>query len=88
MRLRILDMRHKFSSTLREMIPDRDFSFIEKQRGMFSYSGLSKDVITTLRERFHIHALDSGRICVAAMNNKNIEYICSSIATILKEQVK
>jgi len=88
MRLRILDMRHKFSSTLREMIPDRDFSFIEKQRGMFSYSGLSKDVITTLRERFHIHALDSGRICVAAMNNKNIEYICSSIATILKEQGK
>lgn len=86
MRLRILEMRRSFASTLREMIPDRDFSFIEKQRGMFSYSGLSKDVITTLRERFHIHALDSGRICVAAMNTRNIEYICRSIATALKEQ--
>jgi aromatic-amino-acid transaminase len=86
MRVRILDMRRVFTSTLREMIPDRDFSFIEQQRGMFSYSGLSKDVITTLRERFHIHALDSGRICVAAMNTGNIEHICQSIATILKEQ--
>lgn len=86
MRLRILDMRHKFSSTLREMIPNRDFSFIEKQRGMFSYSGLSKEVIQELKSRFHIYALESGRICVAAMNNKNIEYLCSSIATILKEQ--
>lgn len=86
MRLRILEMRHVFSNTLRKMIPDRDFSFIEKQRGMFSYSGLSKDIIRILRERFHIHALDSGRICVAAMNTRNIEYICRSIATILKEQ--
>lgn len=86
MRLRILEMRRVFTSTLREMIPDRDFSFIEKQRGMFSYSGLSKDVVTVLRERFHIHALDSGRICVAAMNTRNIEHICRSIATVLKEQ--
>lgn len=86
MRLRILAMRRAFTNTLREMIPDRDFSFIEKQRGMFSYSGLSKEVVQTLRERFHIHALDSGRICVAAMNTRNIEYICQSIATILKEQ--
>jgi aromatic-amino-acid transaminase len=86
MRLRILEMRHAFTNTLREMIPDRDFSFIEKQRGMFSYSGLSKDVIRVLREQFHIHALDSGRICVAAMNTRNIEHICRSIATILKEQ--
>jgi aromatic-amino-acid transaminase len=86
MRLRILEMRRVFTRTLRETIPDRDFSFIEKQRGMFSYSGLSKDVVQALRERFHIHALDSGRICIAAMNTRNIEHICRSIATILKEQ--
>ncbi len=85
MRVRILNMRHAFTSTLRDMIPNRDFCFIEKQRGMFSYSGLSKDIISILRERFHIHALDSGRICVAAMNTRNIEHICRSIATILKE---
>ncbi|MFN4896718.1 MAG: aromatic amino acid transaminase [Pseudomonadota bacterium] len=86
MRLRILEMRRVFTNTLREMIPERDFSFIEKQRGMFSYSGLSKEIIQELRERFHIHALDSGRICVAAMNTRNIEYLCQSIATILKEK--
>jgi len=86
MRLRILEMRRAFTSTLREIIPERDFSFIEQQRGMFSYSGLSKDVVKELRERFHIHALDSGRICVAAMNTGNIEYICRSIAAVLKDK--
>jgi aromatic-amino-acid transaminase len=84
MRLRILEMRHSFSQTLGKLIPHRDFSFIEKQRGMFSYSGLSKDVIHTLRERYHIYALDSGRICVAAMNKNNMGYICDAIASVLR----
>jgi aromatic-amino-acid transaminase len=83
MRLRILEMRRSFSRMLGEMIPNRDFSFIEKQRGMFSYSGLSKDVIQALRERYHIYALDSGRICVAAMNHSNMTYICEAIASVI-----
>jgi aromatic-amino-acid transaminase len=86
MRLRIQSMRELFTRRLAEVIPDRDFSFIKKQRGMFSYSGLSREVVVELREKFHIYALESGRICVAAMNTKNMDYICSSLATVLKSR--
>jgi aromatic-amino-acid transaminase len=83
MRERIQKMREVFSTRLRDLLPDRDFSFILKQKGMFSYSGLTADVIRELRERYHIYALESGRICVAAMNHKNMDYICDAIATIV-----
>lgn len=83
MRERIQTMREAFCARLAETIPNRDFSFIMKQRGMFSYSGLSTGVIETLREKHHIYALDSGRVCVAAMNHKNIKYICDAIASII-----
>jgi len=85
MRLRILEMRSLFTRRLQELVPNRDFSFIEQQRGMFSYSGLSREVVLKLREKYHIYALESGRICVAAMNTKNVDYICSSIAGALSE---
>lgn len=84
MRTRILEMRELFASKLADAVPNRDFSFMLKQRGMFSYSGLSVDVVRELRERYHIYALDSGRICIAAMNRKNIDYICDAIASIVK----
>lgn len=84
MRTRILEMRGLFTQGLAARIKDRDFSFITKQRGMFSYSGLQLDVIKALRERYHIYALDSGRICLAAMNRSNIDYICDAIAAELK----
>ena len=61
----------------------RDFSFIEQQCGMFSYSGLELDKVRKLRADFGIYIVDSGRICVAAMNEKNIEYITDSIAKVL-----
>lgn len=83
MRERIQAMREAFSARLAETIPNRDFSFILKQRGMFSYSGLSTGVIEVLREKHHIYALDSGRVCVAAMNYNNMNYICDSIASTL-----
>jgi aromatic-amino-acid transaminase len=84
MRTRILEMRELFASKLADAVPNRDFSFMLKQRGMFSYSGLSADVVRELRERYHIYALDSGRICIAAMNRKNIDHICDAIASIVK----
>lgn len=84
MRTRILEMRELFASKLADAVPNRDFSFMLKQRGMFSYSGLSAEVVRELRERYHIYALDSGRICIAAMNHKNIDYICDAIASIVK----
>lgn len=83
MRERIQTMRHAFVTKLKEVLPERDFSFILKQRGMFSYSGLSPDVIGALRDKYHIYALDSGRICIAAMNQKNITYVCDAIASII-----
>ena len=84
MRTRIHEMRELFASKLAEAIPHRDFSFILKQRGMFSYSGLSVEIVRELRERYHIYALDSGRICVAAMNPQNIDYICDSMASLVR----
>jgi aromatic-amino-acid transaminase len=84
MRVRILEMRSLFTRRLQELLPERDFSFIQDQRGMFSYSGLAKELIVELREKYHIYAIESGRICVAAMNTKNMDYICSSIAAVVR----
>jgi aromatic-amino-acid transaminase len=86
MRVRIHEMRQAFSNRLATSVKGRDFSFILKQKGMFSYSGLSEQTILALRDRFHIYALTSGRICVAAINHSNLDYICDSIATVLAEQ--
>ena len=83
MRLRILEMRELFTTTLAEVAPNRDFSFIKNQRGMFSYSGLSEKTVNKLREDHHIYALKSGRICIAALNQQNIHYVCESIAKVL-----
>ena len=84
MRNRINEMRHLFVERLEETVPARDFSFIIRQRGMFSYSGLPTDVMKALRERYHVYGLDSGRICVAALNHKNVDYVCQSIANVLR----
>jgi aromatic-amino-acid transaminase len=81
---RIHDMRRLFCSKLAAAIPDHDFSFILQQRGMFSYSGLSAEMVRTLRERYHIYAIESGRICVAAINEGNVDYICEAISGVLK----
>jgi aromatic-amino-acid transaminase len=84
MRERIHEMRHLLEQKLKEVLPDRDFSFILNQRGMFSYSGLSVEVMKALREQYHVYGLDSGRICVAALNHKNIDYVCQSVAALVK----
>ena len=63
----------------------RDFSFIEKQRGMFSYSGLTAQQVEALKADHGIYAVSSGRICVAALNQKNIEHVAKAIAQVLKQ---
>jgi aromatic-amino-acid transaminase len=60
-----------------------DFSFIQQQRGMFSYSGLSSAQVDRLREEFGIYALSTGRICVAALNDKNIDRVAEAIAQVV-----
>jgi len=83
MRERILQMRGTFVENLRLKGVEQDFSFIKNQRGMFSYSGLSPEAVKTLREKYSLYIVGTGRICVAAMNDKNIGYICEAIADVL-----
>lgn len=84
MRDRIRSMRQNLVAKLRQHAPGTDFSFVSRQRGMFSYSGLSRDAVLQLREKFGVYAVDTGRICVAALNDRNIDYVARSIATVLR----
>jgi aromatic-amino-acid transaminase len=84
MRDRIRAMRHQLVAKLHAQGVDQDFSFVEAQRGMFSYSGLTKSHVERLRDEFGIYAVGSGRICVAALNSGNIDYVAQSIARVLK----
>lgn len=83
MRVRIRQMRELFVQKLKEKAPAHNFDFVVKQRGMFSYSGLTKEQAQRLRNEFAIYALDSGRICVAALNSKNIDAVTDAIAKVL-----
>ncbi len=84
MRVRIKEMRGALVNKLKEKGVKRDFSFITQQVGMFSYSGLSKDQMVRLRNEFGVYGIESGRICVAALNSKNIDYVAESIAQVVQ----
>jgi aromatic-amino-acid transaminase len=83
MRVRIKAMRQKLVDGLKAAGVARDMSFIVQQIGMFSYSGLTKDQMVQLRNEFGVYGTDTGRMCVAALNSKNIDYVCQSIAKVL-----
>lgn len=83
MRERIQKMRTLFVERLSGLGVKRDFSFIKNQKGMFSYSGLQLEAVRRLRSEFGIYIVDSGRVCLAAMNEKNIGPICDAIAKVL-----
>jgi len=83
MRVRIREMRQLLVAKLKEKAPAHDFDFVTRQRGMFSYSGLTKAQVERLRTEFSIYAVDTGRICVAALNLKNIDAIVDAIAKVL-----
>ena len=83
MRERIKTMRRELVEKIRAIRADFDFSFIVQQRGMFSYSGLTKNQVQRLRDEYSIYAIDSGRICVAALNSKNVDYVAQAIAKVL-----
>ncbi|BDI04497.1 amino acid aminotransferase [Sphaerotilus microaerophilus] len=82
MRVRIKAMRSALETKLKEAGVTRDLSFITRQRGMFSFSGLNKDQMVRLRSEFGVYGVDSGRICVAALNSKNIDYVAKAIAAV------
>ncbi len=83
MRVRIKAMRQKLVDGLKAAGVKQDMSFITTQIGMFSYSGLSKDQMVRLRNEFGVYGTDTGRMCVAALNSKNIDYVCASIAKVM-----
>ncbi|SFG91183.1 aromatic-amino-acid transaminase [Duganella sp. CF458] len=82
MRVRIKEMRETFVQKLKAKAPGHDFDFVREQIGMFSYSGLTKEQVGKLREQ-SIYAVDTGRICVAALNSKNIDVVVDAIAKVL-----
>jgi aromatic-amino-acid transaminase len=83
MRVRIKAMRSAFVEKLKAAGVKADMSFITTQIGMFSYSGLSKDQMVRLRNEFGVYGTDTGRMCVAALNSKNIDHVCASIAKVM-----
>tara|TARA_R110000782_G_scaffold61829_2_gene127275 strand:+ start:223 stop:1431 length:1209 start_codon:yes stop_codon:yes gene_type:complete len=83
MRDRIRIMRHSLVEKLAAAGVTRDMTFIERQRGMFSYSGLTQAQVSRLAEEFAIYAVGSGRICVAALNTGNIDHVANSMAAVL-----
>ena len=83
MRVRIKAMRQTLVNGLKAAGVTKDMSFITTQIGMFSYSGLSKDQMVRLRSEFGVYGTDTGRMCVAALNSKNIDHVCQSIAKVI-----
>lgn len=84
MRQRIHRMRQLFVNTLAEKGANRDFSFITKQNGMFSFSGLTKEQVMRLREEFGVYAVASGRVNVAGMTPDNMAPLCEAIVAVIK----
>ncbi|MGP2519183.1 amino acid aminotransferase [Pantoea ananatis] len=83
MRQRIQRMRQLFVNTLADKGAQQDFSFIIKQNGMFSFSGLTKDQVIRLREEFGVYAVNSGRVNVAGMTPDNMSALCEAIVAVL-----
>jgi aromatic-amino-acid transaminase len=66
-------------------VPGRDFSYFIKQRGMFSYTGLTPAQVDRLRDEFAVYLVRSGRMCVAGLNSRNIDYVASAMAAVLAD---
>jgi len=84
MRERIIRMRQILNEKLSHAVPERDFSYLVKQQGMFSYTGLSAEQVDILKDQYAIYLLRSGRMCAAGLNLKNIDYVANSIAAVIK----
>jgi aromatic-amino-acid transaminase len=84
MRERIRALRKTLVDKIHARVPGADFSFVLRQRGMFSYSGLTKAQVQRLREEFSIYAIDTGRICVSALNARNVDYVADAIGAVIR----
>ena len=84
MRDRIKRMRSELVNKIKQRAPRAEFGFILAQRGMFSYSGLTKEQVQRLRREYSIYAIETGRICVAALNSGNIDYVAEAIGKVIQ----
>ena len=83
MRDRIRAMRKALVERLQAAGVTDDIGYITRQAGMFSYSGLSRDQMVRLREEFGVYGTEKGRICVAALNDQNIDYVADAVAAVM-----
>ena len=83
MRERIKEMRHLLAEALKKEGAKVDFSFIEDQNGMFSFSRLTPEQVQRLKDEFGVYAVKSGRICVASLNKANVDYTAKAIKEVL-----
>jgi len=83
MRLRILAMRQSLVDVLSTALPGKNFDYLLKQRGMFSYTGLSAQQVDRLRNEFGIYLVGSGRMCVAGLNSKNVHQVAEAFAAVM-----
>ncbi|QRM19698.1 aminotransferase class I/II-fold pyridoxal phosphate-dependent enzyme [Dechloromonas sp. TW-R-39-2] len=84
MRDRIRAMRTGLVEAIKAQGVAQDFSFVIKQRGMFSYTGLTAAQVERMKDEFGIYAVSTGRICLAALNTKNVDYVAKAIAAVIK----
>lgn len=83
MRLRILDMRQVLVDALTQAVPGRNFDFLLRQRGMFSYTGLSAAQVDRLRDEFGVYLIASGRVCMAGLNRNNVHQVAEAFAAVM-----
>jgi aspartate aminotransferase len=84
MRKRITGLRHELVKQLARACPERDFGFIARQQGMFSFLGVTTPQVHALRERHHIYMTDDSRINIAGLRADNLEYFAGAVAQILR----
>lgn len=83
MRTRILEMRQALVNVLKQEMPEGNFDYLLKQRGMFSYTGLSAAQVDRLREEFGVYLIASGRMCVAGLNSQNVHRVAQAFAAVM-----
>ena len=85
MRDRIKAMRLKLKSVLEAKIPNRNFDYITRQNGMFSFTGLTPEQVARLQSEYGIYMISNSRMCVAGLNTSNIDYVANAMADVLKD---
>jgi len=84
MRERIRAMRKALAEGVQRRVAGADFSVVERQEGLFSYTGLTKAQVERLRAEYSVYAIETGRVCVAALNSGNIDYVADAIAKVIR----